>query len=114
MEARIAVGALNGERDYFGERPIDFVMGMHAGEVAYGNVGSRHRLDFTVLGPAVNYASRLQDLAKRLNQPGLISREFAEMAPGEFRDLGVHPLRGIGKAEQIYGLPPVAAWNAPT
>lgn len=112
MDARSAVTALNGERDYFGERPIDFVMGIHAGEVAYGNVGSRQRLDFTVLGPAVNYASRLQDLAKRLNQPALISREFAAMAPGEFADLGVHPLRGIGKAEQVYALPPMAAWNA--
>lgn len=112
LDARSAVAALNGERDYFGERPIDFVMGIHAGEVAYGNVGSRQRLDFTVLGPAVNYASRLQDLAKRLAQPALISREFAEMAPGEFRDLGVHPLRGIGKAEQVYALPSMTAWNA--
>jgi adenylate cyclase len=114
IDARNAVAALNGERDYFGERPIDFVMGIHAGEVAYGNVGSRRRLDFTVLGPAVNYASRLQDLAKRLNQPALISREFAAMAPGEFSDLGVHPLRGIGKAEQVYALPLMRLRNAST
>ena len=55
-------------------------MGLHVGEVAYGNVGGQKRLDFTVLGPAVNYASRLQNLAKRLGRPVLISSDVREPA----------------------------------
>jgi adenylate cyclase len=83
-------------------------MGLHVGEVAYGNVGGRTRLDFTVLGPAVNYASRLQELAKRLGQSVLISRDFAAALTDELVNLGSHPLRGIGKAEQVFALPAAA------
>lgn len=94
------------------EAPIGFAMGLHVGEVAYGNVGGRRRLDFTVLGPAVNYASRLEDLAKRLDAPLLISQDFARCVPGGPVELGVYPLRGIGDAERIYAAPESSALNA--
>ena len=71
------VEALNAERSAGGMDAVEFVVGLHVGEVAYGNIGGRRRLDFTVLGPAVNYASRLQDLAKSLDRPILVSRVFA-------------------------------------
>ena len=82
-----------------------FALGLHVGEVAYGNVGGRRRLDFTVLGSAVNYASRLQDLAKRLDRPAVASAHFAARLSEPLIDLGVHPLRGIGRAERVYALP---------
>ena len=102
------IAALNGERREAKAPAIDFAMGLHVGEVAYGNVGGRTRLDFTVLGPAVNYASRLQDLAKRLGQEVLMSREFAAAVSGDVVELGAYPLRGIGKAEQVFALPAAA------
>jgi len=105
MDAREAVAALNQARREVGAHSLDFAMGLHVGEVAYGNVGGRTRLDFTVLGPAVNYASRLQDLAKRLNRPILVSREFAHALSDDLVDLGDHPLRGIGRNERVFALP---------
>jgi adenylate cyclase len=87
-----------------GQSPIGFAIGLHVGEVAYGNVGGRRRLDFTVLGTAVNYASRLQDLAKRIGYPVLVSSDFAAYLREPFADLGTHPLRGIGRAERVFAL----------
>ena len=107
-DAGLAVAAVNSGRTDAGEAPIEFAMGLHVGEVAYGNVGGQKRLDFTVLGPAVNYASRLQDLAKRLGQPVLVSNAFAECVAEQLVDAGAHPLRGIGRAEQVYALPAAA------
>jgi adenylate cyclase len=104
----LAVAAVNTERAAAGEPPIEFAMGLHVGEVAYGNVGGLKRLDFTVLGPAVNYASRLQGLAKRLGQPVLVSNAFAECVAEQLVDAGAHPLRGIGRAEQVFALPAAA------
>jgi adenylate cyclase len=95
----------NSTRGNGGAPIIEFAVGLHVGEVAYGNVGGRRRLDFTVLGPAVNYASRLQDLAKRLNQPMLASREFAEALHQDVPELGSYPLRGIGASERVFALP---------
>ena len=83
---------------------MEFVVGLHVGEVAYGNIGGRRRLDFTVLGPAVNYASRLQDLAKSLSRGILLSREFSRLISNPVVDLGDHSLRGIGDAERIFEL----------
>lgn len=87
-----------------GQPVIGFAIGLHVGEVAYGNVGGRRRLDFTVLGTAVNYASRLQDLAKRIGNPVLVSSDFAACLPEPLADLGSHPLRGIGRAERVFAL----------
>lgn len=106
VAARDAVAAFNLKQD--AETPdaptIAFGMGLHVGDVAYGNVGGSHRLDFTVLGPAVNYASRLQDLAKHLEEPILTSQAFAECAPADLVDLGVHALRSIGETERVFAV----------
>src|SRR5215213_8628966 len=60
-----------------GNPPLEHGLALHVGEVAYGNVGAPHRLDFTVIGPAVNRASRLLDLAKRLERQVLVSDAVA-------------------------------------
>jgi adenylate cyclase len=57
--------------------PLAFIATLHVGRVVYGNIGSPDRLDFTVLGPAVNLVSRLEGLAKELDRPLLCSAAFA-------------------------------------
>src|SRR5246500_5420579 len=63
-EARQAMVALNERNNDIGRAPMNYGIGIHVGDVMYGNIGSRTRLDFTVIGPAVNMASRLEALTK--------------------------------------------------
>jgi len=105
LHSFLGVELLNAERAEVGDEPVEFVIGLHVGEVAYGNIGGRRRLDFTVLGPAVNYASRLQELAKSLDLPILVSKVFASQIPEPAVAAGTHALRGIGEAEDVFALP---------
>jgi adenylate cyclase len=82
-------------------------LGLHVGEVFYGNIGSRERLDFTVVGPAVNEVSRIAGLCRSFDQPLLISSAFAS-AIGEPKKLlvsvGRYALRGVGRPQDLYTL----------
>jgi adenylate cyclase len=85
--------------------PVDVVL--HAGDVTYGNVGTSERLDFTVIGPAVNEAARLEGLCKHLGRTLLVSDAFVRAAPGlrgTLRSLGVHRLRGVREPREVFGL----------
>ncbi|MGA2893716.1 MAG: adenylate/guanylate cyclase domain-containing protein [Xanthobacteraceae bacterium] len=78
---------------------IDFGIALHLGEVIYGNVGVPERLQFTLVGPAVNVVVRVQDLTKVLGSPLLATAPFAAMVPStsvaSWRPLGEHILRGF-------------------
>ena len=103
-EAQRSMAALNDRLVADGREPLDYGIGVHVGDVMYGNIGSRKRLDFTVIGPAVNTASRLESLTKVLRQRVLVSRAFAEKA-GCFQaleSLGRHALRGLDKEVEVF------------
>ncbi len=100
--ARLAT--VNEARRSVGKSELKIGIGLHLGEVIYGNVGSAGRLDFTVIGPAVNLASRLEDLTKRLRRPMLFSRAFARICPRPLVSLGLHPVRGLSEPEEVFGL----------
>jgi adenylate cyclase len=76
---------------------------VHLGEVMYGNIGASDRLDFTVIGAAVNEAARMESLCKELGVPLLISAEVAMRAKGcALRSLGKHGLRGVSVPRELF------------
>ena len=78
--------ALQTARDMDPPLDLQFGMGMHVGDVLYGNIGSSKRIDFTVLGQAVNVAARIEGLCRKFEKPILFSQEFANYLkiPTEF------------------------------
>ena len=104
-EAQERICAVNRERQAQDKPPLAFGTGLHRGNITYGNIGTAKRLDFTVIGPAVNEAARIEDLCKSLDEPVLISSVFAQSVPGELRSLGRHALRGVRSEEEIFALP---------
>jgi adenylate cyclase len=103
-QARIA--EINLARRAADQAIIHWGLALHVGEVHYGNIGGETRLDFTVIGRAVNLAARLQSLSARLGEGCVISDEFAALLrdKSELRDLGVHALKGIADERQVFGL----------
>ena len=99
------LAAINRQRLEHEQAEMRTGIGLHLGEVIYGNVGSADRLDFTVIGPAVNLASRIEGLTKRLSRPLLTSSAFAEICPRPLVSLGFQPVRGLFHPEEVFGLP---------
>ena len=92
--------ALAGE----GHATLAFGIGLHVGDVEFGNIGTHDRLDFTVIGPAVNHASRLQDLTKTAGSPIVASADFAARCGRAMRPLGDCEIRGVAAPVEIYGV----------
>ena len=81
-------------------------LALHAGDVLYGNIGSNRRLDFTIIGPAVNEAARLEVLCSILDVPLVASRRFVELLgqTHAFQSLGRQSLRGVREAVEVFTL----------
>ena len=104
QEAATAIDALNEKRRAAGQPEIRFGLALHVGEVLYGNIGGDSRLDFTVIGKAVNVASRIEALTKSLGQKILCSGEFADLCSTKGKLLGVYPLRGVDGSLPVHSV----------
>jgi len=98
-EAMARMHAANARRS----RALDFGIGLHLGEVLYGNIGTPTRIEFTVIGAAANEAARIESLCKVLGVPLVLSHPVAEHVP-ECRSLGAHRLRGVGAPIELFTL----------
>jgi len=95
----------NAERRAAGKKTLEFGVALHLGEVLYGNIGASERLDFTVVGSAVNEASRIEGMCRPLQRKVLVSQTFHEAAVscgGRLVSVGVHALRGIREPQELF------------
>jgi adenylate cyclase len=102
--ARAALGRmekLNKNR----ERPLRCGIGLHLGELTYGNIGTPTRIEFTVVGAAANEAARIEGLCRVLDTDLLVSERVARVLPEAWRSLGSHTLRGVGDKMELFTLP---------
>lgn len=83
---------------------LRFGIGLHVGELLWGNIGSPDRLDFTAIGPAVNLASRLEHATKAMRRPLVASGTFAEACPEDMTPLGPRKLRGLKNPVELFTL----------
>ncbi len=101
-EAQVAVRGLTDDPSMAGEPALDIVVALHAGTVIYGNVGAADRLDFTVIGPAVNLVSRVEHVAKALDEPIVVTDDFARAYVGALRTVGRHTMRGLSTPRELF------------
>lgn len=104
IDAQNTLASLNHQRRRHGQPEIEFGVGLNIGEVVYGNVGAPDRLDFTVMGPAVNRTARLESLTKELGRNILFSKEFADHIDGPVQSLGEHEMKGIVEPQAVFAL----------
>jgi adenylate cyclase len=100
--ARVATGRIASANAANPDLPVmRFGIGLHIGDVTYGNIGIPERMQFTVIGPAANVASRIEDMTKALGEPILVSAEFAEQYSGRLVSRGFHALKGVKGAREL-------------
>ena len=87
------------------ETPIRFGIGLHLGDVTYGNIGVRDRLEFTVIGASANEAARVESMCKTLGEPVVISCAFAAAYEGRLKPLGRHELKDVEGSQELFTLP---------
>jgi adenylate cyclase len=111
VEARKEVQVLSARRTRQVLPVTDMYVGLHVGEVFYGNIGSTERLDFTVVGPAVNEASRIAAMCRSVDQPVLVSETFANVdgMRGHLISVGRYALRGVTQPQELFILDPAHA-----
>jgi adenylate cyclase len=107
---RLRVRALNERRTAEGHPVTTVYLGLHIGDVFYGNIGSDDRLDFTVVGPAVNEVSRIAAMCRSVDRSVVLSSDFAAATPEAERanlvSVGRYALRGVGRAQELFTLDP--------
>ena len=107
LAARESLAELNRTRSAENLPVTDMYLALHVGTVFYGNIGSKERLDFTVIGPAVNEVSRIAAMCRSVDQLFLVSSAFAA-ALGDLRSqlvsVGRFALRGVAHPQELYTL----------
>jgi len=104
LDAFSGLAAMNHRRRRAGHPEIRFGVGLHVGQVIYGNVGAPDRLDFTVMGPAVNRTARLESLTKEVGARLLLSDEFARHVEHDVRSLGHFEMKGVREPQEVFAL----------
>jgi adenylate cyclase len=103
-EARRRIAELARATAAEGVPDLRFGLALHLGEVLYGNIGGGNRLDFTCIGPAVNLAARLEELAGKLGRSVIISSDFAAHCALSLASLGQFELSGVAARQTVYAL----------
>lgn len=83
---------------------LKYGIGLHLGDVIYGNIGIPERLEFTVIGSAANEAARIESMTKELGDTVLISASFADEYPGKLASVGPHALKGVSGEHELFTL----------
>jgi adenylate cyclase len=104
VSANAELDALNVRRAARGLPELAHGIGLHVGEVQYGNIGADRRLDFTVIGRAVNMASRIESLCGKLGRRTLATGDLASLAGGGLAPVGTYELKGMPGEHVVYGL----------
>ena len=100
--AQAALAEENRRREGLGLPRIEYGLALHLGDVIYGNIGSDTRLDFTVIGPAVNLTARIEWMCRQLGRPLLLSADFVRAGGLAATSLGAFPLKGVGAEQEIF------------
>ncbi len=106
-DAERRLAEVNATRARSGEPALDFGLGLHVGELMFGNIGVPERVEFSVVGPAANEVARLESLTKGLGRHVLVSKTFADLLPLKWEALGPQPIAGVEKTITVYA-PPAA------
>ena len=103
-EAQATLAKINRTRIDVGEEELAFGLGLHLGDVMYGNIGVPARLEFSVIGRAANEVARIEDMTKPSGHAVLASEDFVRHLPFVPKSLGHHEFRGVGHAIEIFVL----------
>ena len=101
-QADVNLAEANGERRDMGQPELAFGLGLHIGEVLFGNIGTPDRVEFSVIGPTANEVARIEAMTKELAQTILVSGAFADHLDGPWMHCGNHPLRGVGADMRLF------------
>lgn len=104
IDAQAALAVINARRSRAGQPLIRFGIGLHYGEVAYGNVGAFDRMGFNAVGPAVNRTARIESLTKEFGCDLLMSEPFAQRIALPTEAVGSRPMKGIAEQMTLYRL----------
>lgn len=102
LTALTRIDGLNTVRREQSQPLIEVGIGLHLGDVTYGNVGAENRLEFTVIGAAANEAARIESLCKPLNKTLLASAAVVKNLEGNWHSMGLQPLRGVGREIEVF------------
>ncbi|WP_051609728.1 adenylate/guanylate cyclase domain-containing protein [Terasakiella pusilla] len=104
QEAFACLDQLNHTQKVNNQPEIAIGIGLHIGEVMYGNIGTKDRLEFSVIGTSANEAARIESMTKELKVPLIVSDQFSRFHGGDWRSLGLFDLKGFKRKRELFTL----------
>jgi len=104
-DAASRAAVCNANRTTSGQTPFRYGIGLHVGDIMYGNIGVPSRVEFSVIGAAANEAARLEGLTKELGETVLVSKAFADNMDVPWCPLGEHAIRGSERRMEVFAPP---------